>query len=167
MTGRSILLAAKKGRWRYIFPIRRLLKTQLLQILLICSRRWVFVSIVFYLKGNSQTYNEYIYIAILQEKFCHSTIFNETILDSNYIIISCQKEWVCRAMHYVISQISINFIFGLFPIIAVKMLIQIDLTWLSCRTNGFSYQLTIFSLIASIYSFLVFLCLISFISRCP
>ena len=78
-----------------------------------------------------------------------------------------KKEWICRAMHYVISQISINFIFGLFPIIAVRMLIQIDLTWLSCRTNGFSYQLTIFSLIASLYGFRVFLCLISFISRCP
>ena len=86
-----------------------------------------------------------------------------------WIILSylVKKEWIGRAMHYAISQISINFIFGLFPIIAVRMLIQIDLTWLSCRTNGFSYQLTIFSLIASLYSFRVFLCLISFISRCP
>ena len=86
-----------------------------------------------------------------------------------WIILSylVRKEWIGRAMHYAISQISINFIFGLFPIIVVRMFIQIDSTWLSCRTNGFSYQLTIFSLIASLYGFRVFLCLISFISRCP
>ena len=131
------------------------------------------------------------YIVILQDKFRYSTIMqwkDFTLINTlrtmhNFILIRhtisiefliwiilsylVKKEWIGRAMHYAISQISINFIFGLFPIIAVRMLIQIDLTWLSCRTNGFSYQLTIFSLIASLYSFRVFLCLISFISRCP